>query len=155
MKCIIAGSRTITDFYPVNMAVYRSGWQGKITEVVCGDTEENVEEAGKHRHDADAAKYMNVDILGALWGLINGLPVKYFPAKWDDLDVPGAVVRFKSTRLNPYNAKAGPDRNEQMAAYADALILVWDGKSKGSADMWRRARAHGLRVYEHIVGVTP
>lgn len=43
--------------------------------------------------------------------------------------------------------KAGPLRNEEMAKHADALIAVWDGKSKGTKDMIARARKHGLKVY--------
>jgi predicted nucleic-acid-binding protein len=30
---------------------------------------------------------------------------------------------------------AGPIRNKQMADYADCLIAVWDGKSKGTKNM--------------------
>lgn len=44
--------------------------------------------------------------------------IKEFPADW-----------------NTYNKAAGPIRNAQMADYADVLILVWDGKSRGSANM--------------------
>ncbi len=31
--------------------------------------------------------------------------------------------------------KAGPIRNQDMAGRGDALVLIWDGKSKGSASM--------------------
>jgi hypothetical protein len=58
-----------------------------------------------------------------------------FPAKWDK-----------------YGKAAGPLRNREMAAYADALILVWDGKSRGSANMLaeaKRGRSQDLR--ERIV----
>ena len=34
-----------------------------------------------------------------------------------------------------YGPSAGPKRNAQMAEYADALILIWDGKSRGSLNM--------------------
>lgn len=150
MKCIIAGSRTITSFDVVNWAVYESGWSMQITEVVCGDSEENVKTASAHRHDVDAAKYLNVDILGALWGIISGVSVKYFPADWDNIQVPGAVIRYRRDGKS-YNAKAGPDRNEKMAEYADALILVWTGQSKGSGNMLAQAQKHGLKIYQHIV----
>jgi len=34
-----------------------------------------------------------------------------------------------------FGQKAGPIRNREMAALGDALILIWDGKSRGSASM--------------------
>jgi len=38
-----------------------------------------------------------------------------------------------------------------MADYADALVLVWDGESRGSMMMKEVAIKKGLRIYEHIV----
>jgi hypothetical protein len=34
-----------------------------------------------------------------------------------------------------------------MANYADALVLIWNGSSKGSADMLRKATEKGLPCY--------
>lgn len=47
--------------------------------------------------------------------------------------------------------RAGPIRNQQMVGSADALILVWDGRSRGSADVLQRARAAGLAIRQAIV----
>jgi hypothetical protein len=47
---------------------------------------------------------------------------------------------------------AGPKRNKRMAEAADALILVWDGKSKGSASMKSEAQKRGLKIFEVIIG---
>ena len=44
---------------------------------------------------------------------------------------------------------AGPIRNRQMAEQADALLAIWDGKSRGTRDMIEAARGLGLRVYVH------
>lgn len=75
-----------------------------------------------------------VDMLGKTWGEKYGIPVKEFPADWDA------------------NGKAaGPIRNRQMADYADALILVWDGHSKGSANMLQEAKKRGLKIHQHII----
>lgn len=41
-----------------------------------------------------------------------------FPAKWD-----------------MYGKKAGMIRNSEMAAFADAALIFWDGKSRGTANM--------------------
>lgn len=75
-----------------------------------------------------------VDQCGAYWGDNNKVPVKYFNADW------GA-----------HGKAAGPIRNRQMAEYADALILVWDGESRGSANMLSEATKRGLKVHEQVV----
>lgn len=45
-------------------------------------------------------------------------PFKKFEAEWDK-----------------YGVAAGPIRNKAMAHYGDALIVVWDGKSRGTKNM--------------------
>lgn len=74
-----------------------------------------------------------VDRQGSWWAERNHIAIKDFPADW-----------------KTYGKSAGPIRNHQMAQYADALILVWDGTSKGSADMKRWAEHMQLRIYEVI-----
>jgi hypothetical protein len=59
-----------------------------------------------------------VDSLAEEYARDTGIPFKLFPADWDK-----------------YGKAAGPIRNQQMAEYADALIAVWDGKSKGTLNM--------------------
>lgn len=46
-----------------------------------------------------------------------------------------------------YGNAAGFIRNQAMADYADALIAVWDNRSKGTADMIRKAIGRGLPVF--------
>lgn len=55
------------------------------------------------------------------------------------------AVKFAKQHLHPYKImradwdafgkSAGYIRNKQMADYADVLIAVWDGKSKGTENM--------------------
>lgn len=73
------------------------------------------------------------DTHGATFGAKFNFLVKSFPANWD-----------------LYGKSAGPIRNDAMAEYADALILVWNGRSPGSANMLRTAKIHGLKIYEYI-----
>lgn len=73
-----------------------------------------------------------VDSLGADLAREHNVPVTYFPAEW-----------------GTYGRSAGPRRNRQMAEYAEALIAVWDGKSRGTANMIDEARARNLQVYVH------
>lgn len=75
------------------------------------------------------------DAWGERWALLEGrVPVQQFPADW-----------------KRYGKRAGLIRNEQMADYADALIAVWDGESRGTAHMIREARARGLKVFVYDV----
>jgi predicted Rossmann fold nucleotide-binding protein DprA/Smf involved in DNA uptake len=50
---------------------------------------------------------------------------------------------------NAHGKSAGPIRNRKMAGMADALIAVWDGKSRGTKNMIETAEKMGLRVYVH------
>ena len=56
-----------------------------------------------------------------------------FPANWEE-----------------HGKAAGPLRNKQIAEYADALLLIWDGESKGSASMKREMLALKKPIFEVI-----
>ena len=75
-----------------------------------------------------------VDSQGLRYAITNGIPYRKFPADW-----------------NRYGRSAGHRRNKQMADNADALILVWDGVSHGSANMLEIANSKGLKVYQVVV----
>lgn len=71
-----------------------------------------------------------VDLLGERYAREHGIPTKVFIAKWND-----------------YGKAAGGMRNRDMAEYAEALIAVWDGKSRGTQDMIDKAYRRDLKVY--------
>ena len=73
-----------------------------------------------------------------------GLPIKVYPAKWKDLEVPNAVIKYNHN--GAYNALAGYARNIEMARNADMLIAFWDGSSLGTKHMITTAREHNLKV---------
>lgn len=75
-----------------------------------------------------------IDTLGE--EIANGkeIPVIRFPAAWDK-----------------HGRAAGHIRNKQMADYADALLLIWDGESKGSANMKQNMMKLNKPVYEVIL----
>ena len=76
-----------------------------------------------------------VDSLGEDWAIKNNIPVKQFPADWEY-----------------FGKSAGIVRNKQMAEYAEAAIVVWDGKSMGSKNMIREMDERGKKSHIHIVG---
>lgn len=74
------------------------------------------------------------DRAGERYGSDHGIPVKRFQADWYNL-----------------GKRAGPIRNREMAIYADQLLLIWDGKSKGSLNMRAVMLALGKPVVEVIL----
>jgi len=65
------------------------------------------------------------------------------------------IVRFLAD-WNKHGKAAGPIRNRQMAKFASennngALILVWDGSSRGSKNMLENAMKYKLKIFQRIV----
>ena len=75
-----------------------------------------------------------VDNLGRIWAESNGIKVTQFPADW-----------------KKYGKGAGIVRNLEMAEYADGLIAVWDGTSRGTANMIQTAKNKGLKIYVYKI----
>lgn len=77
------------------------------------------------------------DVLGGLWAICNDIPVSPYPAAWKDIDSP-----TYSAALG-YDKSAGYRRNAKMAEDGDALVALWDGKSRGTAGMIREMEKRG------------
>jgi hypothetical protein len=71
-----------------------------------------------------------VDTFGEIYARDNCIKVKVFPADW-----------------NTHGKKAGYLRNVQMAEYADALLAIWDGESKGTKHMIDTMKRMNKQVY--------
>jgi len=63
-----------------------------------------------------------------------GIPYRVFHAQW-----------------NQHRRAAGIIRNRQMAEYADALIAVWDGESRGTKNMIETMKKMGKPVFVKII----
>jgi hypothetical protein len=127
-KVIIAGGRNILDYDLIVAAIEESGWKDQITEVVSGGAD-------------------GVDKLGERWAMDNLLYVRRFNANW-----------------KMYGNRAGPIRNGHMAEYVKkgielgipgGLILIWDGKSKGSKSMKEQAERVGIPIREKTIQSLP
>lgn len=124
IRCIIAGSRTITDYGLICAAIKESGFN--IFEVVSG-------------------KAKGVDSMGERWAKENGILTKEFPAKWNDLTHPKALLK-RNSQGKLYDARAGFRRNQDMADYATHLIAITTGSS-GTEDMIERAKKENLTIF--------
>ena len=116
MKVIIAGSRTVTDYFEIVTALTLAGYTvSNLTEIISGTAR-------------------GVDQLGELLAYKNNISIKKFPADWDK-----------------YGKSAGYRRNADMAKYADALIAIWDGQSKGTKHMIKLMNKEDKPVFIHEV----
>ena len=79
------------------------------------------------------------DYIGEVWASAHNIPVQKFPAEWDK-----------------HGKGAGFIRNTEMAENAEALIAIWDGKSRGTKHMVEIARRKGLIVvlYNYLTKTT-
>lgn len=77
-----------------------------------------------------------VDQLGEQWADGWDIPIKRFPANWDK-----------------YGKRAGYIRNEEMAKYAEACVIFWDGESNGTRNMIELAAKYGLKLFVFTIGV--
>ena len=71
-----------------------------------------------------------VDRLGERYAEDNNIPIQLFLPDW-----------------NRDGIGAGFIRNTQMAAYADALIAIWDGVSKGTKHMIKTMERENKKVF--------
>ena len=74
-----------------------------------------------------------VDRLGEQWASNRHIPIKRFPAQWGDKGYGAAYMR-----------------NREMAAYADALVAVWDGRSGGTQHMIETMQGSGKLVFVSV-----
>lgn len=102
-----------------------------------------------HAFEIVEGEARGVDLAARDWADSKGVTWKPFKADWDNLTSPNAVIRTRNGRK--YNAKAGHDRNLEMAKYADELLLIWDGESPGSASMKKLMKGLDKPVHEIIL----
>lgn len=57
------------------------------------------------------------------------------------------TLRIIPAQWERYGRQAGFIRNEEMADNADALVAIWDGKSRGTKHMIDTAKRKGLKVF--------
>ncbi len=109
MKLIIAGGRDFDDYLGLRVVMFDYDFDD--LEIVCGLAR-------------------GADALGKRFADENELPLKLFPADWDQ-----------------FGKAAGVIRNRAMAGYADVLVAFWDGKSRGTKNMIALALREGLEVH--------
>ena len=122
MKVIVAGSRTITLQSIVDQAIIRAFnyWMKNDQDNWQYYTQPEIVSGGAQ----------GVDFLGEKYALKHKLKCTVFPANWE-----------------LHGRKAGILRNREMAFYADRLIAIWDGKSRGTLNMIQEMNLLNKLVY--------
>lgn len=118
------------------MKVIIAGGRDKYLDPI--EIQEVVHQSGFIVSEVVCGGASGIDASGARYAKVMGIPCRVFDADWDT-----------------HGRAAGPIRNSYMAKYADALILIWDGSSKGSADMLKKAKSKELQVYEINLETAP
>jgi hypothetical protein len=131
MRVIIAGGRELDG--PVIESIVRSVLTSLIYEVACKTPLQPL----AVRIMGGAAR--GVDKVGKVVAEKLGLDYEERPADWAK-----------------HGKAAGPIRNQDMSEWCALdpechLILVWDGKSRGSKNMLQTAQAYGIVVHETVV----
>lgn len=99
--------------------------------------EQAVRESGFEITEIVSGGAKGVDSLGEDYANLHDIPTTVFPAQW-----------------KKHGPAAGPIRNRKMAEYVGkegCLVLVWDGKSRGSSDMLITAKELGLNIYQKVI----
>jgi hypothetical protein len=89
-----------------------------------------IEESGFDIETVVSGGAKGVDAMGEIFANEMNLKLNIYQADWER-----------------HGRAAGPIRNRKMAEHADALIALWDGKSRGTKNMIETATKLGLKVY--------
>ena len=118
----------------------------KIKLIIAGSREiENAEQEVNAAFDQSGYKIENIEeiISGGARGIDRSgeafarkynVPIKRFIPDWDK-----------------EGKKAGYLRNLEMAKYADALLAIWDGKSKGTLHMINSAHKYEKEIFVYTI----
>lgn len=124
MKTVIAGSRTLC-----------KDADSRMQDFISMDVAlERAKAGGIDISEVVCGMAAGVDLAGKAWAEAFGIGVIECPADWDQ-----------------YGKAAGHIRNKYMASIADAVIVIWDGESRGSKNMLENARKRKLPTLDHKV----
>jgi len=124
MKLCIAGSR------PPKNPFEEARWQAKVWHAM----QKHMPFLEPHVTEVVSGKARGADQLGEQWAFSKGVPIKDFKPDWVN---------------HPHDAPFL--RNIDMANYADAAVIFWDGKSTGSTHMREQMEKRGKPCFVVLV----
>ncbi|WP_233874260.1 SLOG family protein [Paraburkholderia adhaesiva] len=78
------------------------------------------------------------------WCRQNGRAWTEYPADWEDLGAPDSYIKRNAVTGRLYNARAGHQRNREMARVATRVVCFWDGVSPGTRNMIAEAEDRNI-----------
>ena len=81
---------------------------------------------------------LGADRLGEIYAEMNNIKLTKFPADWKH-----------------YPRSAGYKRNLEMSVYGDALLALWDGKSRGTKHMINVSQKKKMLVHVYNINSPP
>ena len=121
MKLIIAGSRSLSAS-PETISKY-------VNELLYEMKKEQLFAQDISVTEVVSGTARGIDCDGEKWAEEQGIPITRFPAKWEQ-----------------FGKSAGYKRNMEMAEYADVLLAIYDGTSRGTKHMINLAEKKGLKI---------
>lgn len=112
------------------MRVIIAGSRSITNKNVFNNAIKNAIDSGIYINEVISGGARGIDTLAIEYAIDNSILLRVFKAQW-----------------GLYNKSAGFIRNKEMADYADALIAIHDGKSKGTQHMIEIATGKDLLVY--------
>lgn len=135
-RVMICGSRTFNDYHKLKNEVLRALMERNISVryfdiiIVSGGAN-------------------GADKLGENFAIENKYKIERHPALWRDLTKEPCKVKINKYG-KPYNCLAGLNRNKDMVAVSDLVIMFHDGKSKGTLDDLNLCNKYN-KDYEYIL----
>ena len=80
------------------------------------------------------------------WAKEHGWRWHECPADWENIEVPGALVRTNPGSGRQYNARAGFTRNQEMANVSTHGLGFWNFESTGTKDMVDRCKQKQINL---------
>lgn len=127
LRLLVTGGRNYADTDSINMllsAIHES--RGPIACIIHGGA-------------------TGADTLAKEWAIARNIKEEPYPADWDDITHPDALVRVRRDSKR-YDAKAGFRRNQRMIDEGKPTLVAAFPGGNGTADMVRRARKAGLHI---------
>jgi hypothetical protein len=133
MRTIIAGSRNISELFCPNGSdpcYYGCDCKDKAYAHICRVISI---ECPWDITTVISGTAMGVDVMGERWAQEHNIPIERYPANW-----------------KKHGKSAGPIRNKEMSMVADACLVIYDGNSRGSANMIKTAKEKEIGLMINI-----
>ena len=125
MKVGIVGSRSITEYEPVRLAIWQSPWFESKDMTPPKKWGYTLVSGGADGVDSSAAEFAEEV----------GVPIDVIEPDWDDWS----------------DGHPALSRNTEIVKKSDAIVAVWDGQSNGTRDSIDKALDRGVPIYVEVV----